>query len=595
MVHLAQLRGHRLLELRSRTVAVGHEPIRDAPGQTLGKIARRRVDADTGTRTHHVNPPLLGELERSGAQNLTGTQDEAPIDGLAFELLPVHQLAHGSSTQAGPREYQSRSRLTIARVGGQPVLDHTGLASYNPGRVRVDPVAGASMNIVIVGAGEVGTSVARHLVREGHDVTVVDKQSTRTAKISESLDVMTYTAQGASMKVLREVGAGHADLFIAVSNNDEVNLLSAIIAKRLGVATAVARTSDADHVDPGVGFSTDILGIDLVVCPEILTAAELSQVLRYGGALAIERFAQNRVEMIQLLVTEGTAPTKRPLKELRLPRGALVVAVQRESTLMIPGGNDQLQANDEAFVIGRAELIKEVEEIFGKKRLRKKRHIVLVGASALTRNLVTAMAKEETRITVIDEDPDACGRLADEMDIHVVHGDATDSDLLREEGVDQADVFAALTREDELNLLSTLLAKQLNVRRTLALVQKTEYAPIYRKLGVDATICPWLLVANQILKYVRPSELVSVSLLEGGRAEVLELRARKLSRIVGTPLRDLEFPRGAIIGAVSRDSQPFVPGGNDTVEVGDLVVVFALPHVRKAVTRLFGERHWFVG
>lgn len=451
------------------------------------------------------------------------------------------------------------------------------------------------MNIIIVGGGEVGTSVARHLVTEGHDVTIIDKDARRAAKLREMIDVMTFAGSGSSMRVLREVGAGAADLFIAVSNNDEVNLLSSLIAKQMGARTAVARSSDPDHVDSAVGFSTDVLGIDLVVCPEILTAAELTQVVRSRGAVAIERFAQNRVELIQLSVTDGSTPTKRPLKELRLPRGALVVAVLRNEELVIPSGDDVLSGQDDAFVIGKAEVIKKVESLFGKKRHRKSRHIILVGAGKLAHSLIRSLKKENARVTVIDQNRETCYRFAETTsDVNVVHGDATDSDLLREEGIENADFFAALTREDELNLLSTLLAKQLNARRTLALVQKTEYAPIYRRLGVDATISPWLLVASQILRYVRPSELVSLSLLEGGRGEVLEFRAQKRSRIVGQPLHQLSFPKGAIIGAVTRGNDAFVPSGQDSIEANDLVVVFALPHVREQVTRLFGERHWFI-
>ncbi|MFH1809246.1 MAG: Trk system potassium transporter TrkA [Pseudomonadota bacterium] len=451
------------------------------------------------------------------------------------------------------------------------------------------------MNIIIVGAGEVGTSVARHLVRESHDVTVIDRDAERIAKISESIDVMTYTGSGASTRVLREVGVANADLVIAVSNNDEVNLLCAIMAKQLGVRTAVARTSDPDHVDLAVGFSTDVLGVDLVVCPEILTAAELTQVVRSRGAVAIERFAQNRVEMIQLAVQEGTTPTKRPLKDLRLPRGALIAALLRDDELLIPTGNDMLHEGDEAFIIGRTDVIKKIESIFGKKRLADNRHIILVGAGMLARSVIRGLRGEKARVTVIDKDPEACSQLAEDVAVNVVQGDATDGDLLKEEGIENADLFAALTREDDLNLLSTLLARQLKARRTVALVQKTEYTAIYRRLGIDATICPWLLVANQILRYVRPSELVSISLLEGGKGEVLEFRAQGRSRIIGTPLKKLDFPRGAIIGAVARNDDAFVPSGDDAIQPDDLVVVFALPKVRDEVTRLFGERHWFIG
>ncbi|MBN2358569.1 MAG: Trk system potassium transporter TrkA [Deltaproteobacteria bacterium] len=451
------------------------------------------------------------------------------------------------------------------------------------------------MNIIVAGAGEVGSSVARHLAREGHDVTVIDRNPDRIAKIGESADVLTYTGSSASLRVLREAGVAKADLLIAVSNNNEVNLLTAIIAKQLGVKTAVARTSDPDQVDAEVGFSTDVLGVDLVVCPEVLTAAELTQVVRSRGAVAIERFAQNRVELIQLAVQPGTAPTQHKLRDLKLPRGALVVALLRNDELIVPYGDDVLHTDDDAFVIGRTDVIGQIEALFGKRRARAGRRVILFGGDLLARAVVRSLRDEKARVTVIDRKAAACQALAVEPDLNVVHGDATDGGLLKEEGIEHADIFAALTREDDLNLLSTLLAKQLGARRTLALVQKTEYAAIYRRLGVDATICPWLLVANQILRYVRPSELISISLLEGGKGEVLEFRARARSRIVGKPLKQLDFPRGAIIGAVMRHDEAFVPGGADAIEVDDLVVVFALPRVREQVARLFGERHWLIG
>ncbi len=444
------------------------------------------------------------------------------------------------------------------------------------------------MNIIIVGAGEVGTSVARHLVHEGHNVTVVDRDPLKVMQIRENIDVMTYMGSGSAMHVLQEAGAAKADMLIAVSNNDEVNMLSAIIAKRMGVPTVVARTSDPDQVDQSMGFSTDVLDVDMLICPEVLTAAELTRIVRSRGAVAIESFAQNRVEMIQLAVSNGASPTRQPLRDLKLPKGALIVACLRDDKLFIPDGNAQLQAHDEVFVIGLTEVIKKVEGLFGKRKLKRKRHIILAGGGALADSLLSALHKEDARVTVIEPRREICEDLAERHPrANIVHGQATDMELLREEGIDSAEIFAALTHEDETNLLSALLARQLKVRRTLTLTQKNEYAPIYRHLGIDATICPWQLVANQILRYVRPSELVSTSLLEGGRAEILEFRAGSGCRLLNTALKDLNFPRGAIIGAVMRDNSAFVPSGDDVIQENDLVVVFALPEVRAAIVRLF--------
>lgn len=454
------------------------------------------------------------------------------------------------------------------------------------------------MKAVIIGMGEVGKYLAAVLAGEHHDVTIVDAHADSLARAEETLDVLALRGHGASMRVLREAGAGSADLVAAVTDRDEVNLLAALMAKELGAHKVIARVVEAAYLDDeDRGYYHGLLGIDLVVSVQVLVANEIYKLVQSVGAVAVENFADNRVEMVQIPVREEARAVGALLRDLPLPSECIVAALKRGDEVLIPGGADAVLAGDEVFLIGAVEQIQRVEGLFGKTRERGVRKVVIVGGGDVGFAVARLLERDRLDVTLIERDAARAEELARHLNRTVLlAGDGTDLALLREERVGACDVFVATSGDDEVNLMSSLLAKNLGAAKTITLVNRPDYVPTYELLGLDATVSPRLFAAGQILKYARQGEVVAVSLLEGGRAEILEIVPEAGSAVVGKRLMDLNFPRGAVIAVVASPGRGvFVPRGRDALQAGDRVVVFTLPEVRPAVERFFRKRLFSLG
>ena len=448
------------------------------------------------------------------------------------------------------------------------------------------------MKAVIIGMGEVGRYVARVLAEEKHDVTILDGDTTNLTKAEEAMDVLALHGNGASMQSLRQANVHQADLVAAVTDRDEVNMLAALAAKHLGAAQTIARVTNPDYLDGEErGFYHGLMGIDLVVSVQVLVANEIFKLIQSVGAVAVENFADNRVEVVQIPVGDEVKVTGKPLKDLALPDQTIVAAILRQGEVIIPGGADAVLEGDEVFLFGTREQIPKIEVLFGKTRERSARKVVIVGGGDIGLAVARLLEDERLDVTLIDQDADRCDELARRLHNTVIlNADGTDLGLLREEGVDRADVFVAASGDDEVNLMSSLLAKNLGAGKTITLVNRPDYVPTYEELGLDATVSPRLFAASQILKYARQGEVVSVSLLEDGKAEILEIIPEEGSTVVGKRLVDLNFPRGAVVAAVATPEGVLIPGGKDAIRAGNNVVVFTLPEVRPDVERLFRRR-----
>lgn len=453
------------------------------------------------------------------------------------------------------------------------------------------------MKALIIGLGEVGKYVAAVLAQEKHDVTLVDADAASLAKAEETVDALALRGHGASMGTLREAGADKADLVVAVTDRDEINLLSALMAKQLGAGRTVARVTNRAYLDDDErGYYHNFLGIDLVVSTQILVANEIHKLIKSFGAVAVENFADNRVELVEIPVTEDARVAGKPLSDLSLPENVLVAALLRHDKVIIPGGADVVLAGDEVFLIGRIENMREAEQLFGRTQQRRAHKVVIIGGGDVGYSVARLAERDGLAVTLFDESPERCDELAHLLHRTVIiNGDGTDLNLLREEGVQNTDVFVATSGDDEVNLMSSLLAKNLGARKTVTLVNRPDYIPTYEHLGLDATVSPRLFAASQILKYAREGEVVAVSLLAEGKAEILELIPQEGSAIVGTPLMDLNFPRGAVVAAVATEAVAVLPTGRHVIEAGNSVVVFTLPDVRPAVERLFRKRLFGLG
>ncbi|MCA9564859.1 MAG: Trk system potassium transporter TrkA, partial [Myxococcales bacterium] len=444
------------------------------------------------------------------------------------------------------------------------------------------------MNVVVVGMGETGRHITSRLVQEGHDVTVVDSDAESLARAEEMFDVLVLKGHGASSDILNQIDWDACDLFVAVTNQSEINLISAIRASRRGAKKVVARADDLAYFDDERGLVTDMLGIDLVINPFTLVAREIHRIIRSISALSVEDFADNRVEVIQLPVEKETKLLGKPLRSLGLPEGTLIVAIVREGELIVPGGSDILLVDDDAYIVGLTDRMADVEKLFGRRRRRITRKAMIVGGGTIGLSLAQTLEREGMDVILVDRDRERCQDLASKLHRTVIlNGDGTDAHLLEEEGVGATDVFIAVSMEDEVNLMASLLAKDLGAPRCIALVHKPDYTTVCERLGLDVTISPRLAVAKQVLKYVREGEVLSYTSIMEGAGEFLEFLVPPAARIAGVPLMDVNFPRGAVVCAGLGRQGTFVPRGDTTLAPGDRVVVFTTPRVRKDVELLF--------
>mgnify|MGYP000188357349 CR=1 FL=1 len=449
------------------------------------------------------------------------------------------------------------------------------------------------MYVVVIGLGEVGRHVVRTLEWEKHDVVAVDSDPEAIEYIEEHHDVMTLQGYGASQRVLREAEVGRADLVVAVTDHDEVNLIAAFGARRMGAARAVARVqgnewsgTDGEGTN---GVQYDLLGVDVVFNPRVLLAQEVAKIAQSHGALEVIDLANDRIEVVQIELGEDGRMLNKPLARLPLPKQVLVAAVVRDGKLWVPGGADVLVPRDRIYLVGLPEHMVQAEDLFTHRQ--EARRVCIVGGGVVGLSLARMLIEADVEVMIIERSGPRAQHLAEVLPkATIVHGDGTNLELLTEQKAGNYDLFAAVSREDEVNLMAGLLAKRLGVPRTVTLVNRPDYSDIYRQLGIDVVLSPRTVASDHVLRYCRQTELRSLTVLEGGQAEVLELVAQEGSRIADTPVRRIAVPRGALLAAVLKRDRVVIPRGDDVVAVGDTVVVLATPAARKGIARLFKGR-----
>jgi trk system potassium uptake protein TrkA len=443
--------------------------------------------------------------------------------------------------------------------------------------------------VIVVGMGQVGRHVVRELEQVGHDVVAIDKDGRSVEEIEDEQDVGTLVGYGSSPDILAQAGADKAELLVAVTNDDEVNLVAALAGKDMGCTRTIARVQGAAYSSGDEGIHYGMLGIDVVINPRILVAQEIAKIARSRGALEVLGLAGNRVEMVQVELTASSKMLHKSLANLSLPDDTLIGAVVRDGELFVPGGADVLLAGDRIYLLGRAGHMDEIEDAFGSGRDTAR--VCIIGGGVIGSALARLLSASDVEVMLIEKDRDKAEELADELpEVTVIHGDGTDIHLLEDEQVGAFDLFAAVTSEDEVNLMAGLLAKRIGVQRTISIAQRPDYAEIYHQLGIDIVLSPRTVASEHILRYVRRSEVQSLTLLEHGQAEVLELVAREGSRIVGTPLKRLNMPRGALLATMVSKGKVRIPRGDDQIHAGDTVVVVTTAAARTAVERQFRKR-----
>ena len=434
------------------------------------------------------------------------------------------------------------------------------------------------MQVVIIGAGRAGRGVIQGLVDQNHDVVVVDRSAEAVRFIEEHYDVGMVRGYGASPRVLADAGCARADLVVALTDQDETNLVAAQTARELGARRVLARVQGEgwEGLGGGDGVDQGVLGVDEVFHPRVLVAREMARIARSHGALEVLELADDRIEVVKLPISESSRYANRVLSRLGLPRDVKIGAVVRGGELFVPGGADVLLHGDAAYLVGRREAIDEVQEHFTGESVAGRVCIVGGGVTghALARMLRTAGAQ----VMLIEGNAELAEELAEELaGVTVVVGDGTDMELMEEHHVAGCDLFAAVTRDEEVNLLAGLLARKLGVGRIATVVQRPEFTGIYSQIGIDVVLCPHTLAQEQVLRHCRSEQVRSLSVLGGGAAEVVEFTVEPRSRIAGRALRDVRFPQGALVCALVKRTGVVIPGGNDLVEPDDVAVVLTTP------------------
>jgi len=445
------------------------------------------------------------------------------------------------------------------------------------------------VKILIVGAGAVGSHLAKILSQEKHDITVIDVSDEQLARVSESLDVMTLEGGGSQISTLQRAGAAEADMLISVTSKDEVNLTSCFIADKLGTKKKIIRVNDPEFLVSDSPIQLKDFGVDLVIYPDGLAAQEIVRLIRRSAATDVLDFADGRIQLIGLRIDEGSILINRRLKNLIADHEELefrAVAIHRGMRTIIPSGDDVFKKGDQVFVICVTEHVPEMLRLAGKDTATFEK-IMILGGGNIGRHVAEAL-QAEVSVKLIESVKETSVRLADELPkTMVIQGEGKDIDLLATEGIQDMDAYVAVTRDEEDNIISCLMAKHLGVKKAIAHVEKLDYIPLANTIGIDALISKKLSAATAILKFVRRGEIVSVATLHGVEAEIIEMVAQKGSPVTKKPLRDLNFPDGAIVGCVIHNGSATIPVGSTRISPQDRVVVFCLPKAIKEVERFF--------
>ena len=453
------------------------------------------------------------------------------------------------------------------------------------------------MKIVIVGAGEVGFSIAATLSEEGHDVNVVEQDEERAVKAESELDVRVLRGNGARPQVLYDAGVRDGcdiDFLIACTNRDEANILSCWIAKHAGVRHVVARARGLEFTDSPT-WGKD-LGIDMMISPERSVAREILELLSVNSAVHTAELLGGRAAIYAFRVAKGSPMAGLSLREIRAQNPdliAIIVYVERpDAEDIVPDGETVLHENDLCYVVSYREQVWKIEKLFQLHYSRPLKRVFIVGGGKLGFQVAQRLETEYrgVEILLIDRDREQCEKLAGELDrTLVLNGDGADEVLLTEEGIDDADGYVCATESDEVNLIYGAIAKSLGAQKCIGVVRRRLYLEMPDRMPIDAVVDPNEALASVILRYIRyPGRSKALSIIEKIDAEMLEIAISENNPLIGVPLMNMKIPKGVLVALIGSDKDVFVPGGTSTLKAGDHVILFAATSLMREAADFFG-------
>jgi len=439
------------------------------------------------------------------------------------------------------------------------------------------------MKVIIVGVGEVGYHLAKNLSNEAKDVIIIDHDEEKISLVEETLDVQAFLGNGSSPAVLKEAGIEDADILVAVTDSDEVNMIACLIASsQTIIPKRIARIRNVEYIKNSKILSKDYLDLDLAINPEEEVVKNIIRLIEYPGAVDFVEFAHGQVLLIGLKLDEisyGVGKAVKDLSELRNylknNNKVLIVAISRDNRIIIPKGDTIIKKGDILYVMMEAGIAKDIISFFTKREERVKR-VIVAGDSNISSFLANELDSMPIQSKLLCPNPDRCAKCSEVLDkVLVIQGDITDSAIMRDENIQDVDLFIAVSENESNNILSSLLAKRMGAKKVIALVNRIYYIPLVTTLGVDIAVSPHLAAISSILHFIRRGKVLSVAALKEGEAEVIETVALETSDIVNKPIKDIKFPKDAIIGAVVRGDDVIIPDGNDLIFPDDRVVIFA--------------------
>lgn len=434
------------------------------------------------------------------------------------------------------------------------------------------------MKIAIVGAGKLGLKVTEALLGGDQAVTIIDQDEAVLQKLNSHMDVMTVNANAKEIKILRSLGISTYDYLIAVTGDDDTNIVIASFAKKLGCAKVIARIRDPEHMDQ-LGFIKEHMGIDSIVNPDLAITVEIYKYLVEKYTLSNGIFSSGKVSLLEFGTDKLPQLMGISMRQIGSVLGnMLVVAISRNGKVIIPHGDTVIQEGDGLYVIGERTPIMELSsQVHEKEKYTDLQKAMIIGGGKTGYYLARKLSEFGIAVKIIEVDKERCYYLSSHLeDVMVLHGDATDLDLLEEENLSEMDAVVTATGFDEENLLLALMAKQHGIEDVIAKISRESYADLIESMGIDMALNPLDITASTILRFVQGSKRVISSVLIQGQAEIMEIIASDRMKLIDTPLNELDLPGGILVAAIHRGLEVIIPSGDTIIEEGDRVIIFSL-------------------
>jgi trk system potassium uptake protein len=448
------------------------------------------------------------------------------------------------------------------------------------------------MRILVIGAGEVGRHICQQLSMEDHEVILIDRNADRLKRAARDLNILGIEGNGASARILEEACISKADLFIAVTDIDEVNLIACIMAKEYGILRRVARVRNEEYFSGASPLNEHRLGIDLLINPDQVMAQEILRISEVSEAFEVADFAHGEVVLVGYEIKGGNPVcgiTLADLKDLRGLYDFVIVAIVREGKTIVPRGNDIIRDEDRIYLSVRRRDMAAVEDLFNLRSMAPKK-VFIIGGGRVGVRVAKVLEQQKVDVALVETDAIRCEYLAEHLSSTVVlNFDGLDAHDLLSEGIDTADLVVAVTDEDTTNILSSLLAKYHGAKKCIIRISRPDFIPFLGKLGIDVALSSRLVSANMILRFVRRGAVLSVASLIGSDAEVVELVVSDRWAYVDKPLRSIGFPMDTNLGAVVSKGQVIIPSGDTVLKAGDRLIIFSMKKAIPMVEQLLAS------